>query len=166
VEFWDGQFKEAAAWFRRYLDTVAPGSPLLLWWLAQALAYAGRYDESRPIFEQVAAADAGAFSDLSALYCLAADGDRDAVRKRLDANTEMQEAAKTDEWYPNFIAACLAKVGDHEGAIDWLERAVTWGFSNHRFLGEYSPFVVPLRGHPRFEALLERARAKERAFEA
>ena len=61
---------------------------------------------------------------------------------------------------------CLAKTGDHQGALDWLERAVNWGFCSSRFLGELSPFLAPLRGHPRFEALLERAREKERAFEA
>jgi TolB-like protein len=165
VEFWDGRFDEAAKWFRKYLDQVAPGSPFLLWWLAQALAYDGREDVARPIFGQVAAAQAGMFSDLSALHGLAADGDRDGLRRALDANAGVQEAANTDEWYPNFIAACLAMVGDHDGAIDWLGLAVTWGFSNHRFLGELSPFLAPLRGHPRFEALLDRAREKERAFE-
>jgi hypothetical protein len=51
------------------------------------------------------------------------------------------------------------------GAIEWLEHAVNWGFCSYRFLSELSPFLAPLRGHPRFEALLERAREKERAFE-
>ena len=163
----DGRFEEAAKWIQKYLDEVAPGSPLLLWWLAQALAYDGKDDAAKPIFGQVAALPGvGVFSDLSALYCLAADGDRDGLRQVLDANAGLQEAAKTDEWYSNFIAACLAMVGEHETAIDWLERAVAWGFSNHRFLGEYSPFLAPLRGDARFEALLERAREKERAFEA
>jgi len=165
VEFFDGRFEEAATWFRRYLDTVAPGAPLLLWWLAQALAYSGREDEARPIFAQVAAAEAGMFSALSTLWAIAADGAGDRLRQALDADDGVQEAARTDEWYPNFIAACLARVGDYEGAIDWLERAVAWAFSNDRFLGEYSPFLAPLRGHPRFEALLERAREKQRAFE-
>jgi hypothetical protein len=49
-------------------------------------------------------------------------------------------------------------------ALEWLERAIVWGFSNHRFLSEHSRFLAPLRGDPRFEALLERAREKERAF--
>lgn len=57
-------------------------------------------------------------------------------------------------------------VGDHEGAIDWLERAVQWGFCSHRFLGELSPFLAALRGLPRFEALMEVAREKERAYDA
>ena len=164
VEFFDGRFDEAATWFKKYLDEVAPGSPILLWWLAQALAYAGRDAESRGLFEQVARLEVGLFSDLSALHCFAADGDRDGLRNALDANAGVQEAAKTDEWYPNVIAGCLAKAGDHEGAIDWLERAVNWGFCNHRFLTELSPFLTPLRGNPRFEALMDKAREHQRAF--
>jgi serine/threonine protein kinase len=166
AEFWDGRFDEAATWFQKYLDEVAPGSPLLLWWLAQALAYGGRDVEARDLFNRVAGMEAGVFSDLSALHCLAADGDRDRLLDALETNTFVQEAAKTDEWYPNFIAACLAKVGDHDGGIDWLGRAVNWGFCNDRFLGELSPFLVPLRGTPRFEALMQLVRKKARAFEA
>jgi TolB-like protein len=165
AEFLDGRFDEAAKWFRQYLDQVAPGSPLLLWWLAQARAYGGGETDARDLFAQVAGMEAGVFSDLSALYCLASDGDRDGVRRALDANAKLQEAARTDEWYPNFIASCLALVGDHDRAIDWLECAVGWGFSSPRFLGEYSPFLVPLRGLPRFEALMERARQQQRAFD-
>ena len=83
----------------------------------------------------------------------------------LDANTLLQEAAKTDEYFPNLVAACLARVGDHDGALDWLERSVAWGFSNHRFLSEHSRLHAPLSGEPRFQALVDRAREKERAFE-
>lgn len=166
AEFWDGRFDEAAMWFRKSLDEVAPGSPLLLWWLGQALAYGGRDVEARDLFNQVAGMEAGVLSDLSALHCLAADGDCDGLRDALRANTVVQEAAKTDEWFPNFIAACLARVGDHDSAIDWLEQAVNWGFCNGRFLGEVSPFLTPLRGTPRFEALMQVVREKEQAFEA
>jgi hypothetical protein len=66
---------------------------------------------------------------------------------------------------PNFIAACFARLGDHAGALEWLERAVGWGFSNHRFLGEISPFLAPLRGDSRFQALLEDARRREKALD-
>ena len=166
AEFFDGRFDEAAKWFKRYLDEVAPGSPLLLWWLAQALAYGGRHAEAGDLFTQVAGMEAGMLSDLSALHGFAADGDREGLLAALEADEAVRAVARTDEWYPNFIAACLAKVGDHDGAIDWLERAVKWGFCNHRFLGELSPFLTPLRGIPRFEALMQVVREKERAFEA
>jgi hypothetical protein len=164
VEFWDGRYAEALGWFSGYLEKVAPDSLLIRWWRAQALAYEGRGSEALLDFERVAAEEAGVLSSLSALYCLAAAGDANRLQQALAADAGLIEAAKTDEWYPNFIAACLAMVGDYEGALDWLECAVAWGFSNHRFLGEYNPVLAPLRGHPRFERLLERAREKERAF--
>ena len=40
------------------------------------------------------------------------------------------------------------------------------GFINHRFFAENDPFLAKLRGDLRFEALMERARAKQREIEA
>jgi hypothetical protein len=64
------------------------------------------------------------------------------------------------------VASCLARYGDSEMALDWLERAIDLGFSNHRYLGEVSPLLAPLHGNPRFKALLKIARLKEGAVEA
>jgi hypothetical protein len=36
---------------------------------------------------------------------------------------------------------------------------------NHRFWSEIDPFLAPLRTDPRFQALMARAREKQRAFE-
>ncbi len=165
VEFFDGRFEEAASCFKRYLEIVGPDEPILLWWLAQALAYLGREDEAAPYFDKVIATDARPLSALSRLWRLAAGGDRDGFRKALESDTQLIETARTDEWFPNFIAACLARLGDHAGAIEWLERAVGWGFSNHRFLGELSPFLAPLRGDQHFQALLDEARRKQEALD-
>lgn len=44
--------------------------------------------------------------------------------------------------------------------------AISWGMSHYRFLAEHNRFLAPLRGNPRFEGLLDRAREKQRAFEA
>jgi hypothetical protein len=57
------------------------------------------------------------------------------------------------------------QAGRDDEAKAVFERAVAWGFSNHRFLSEHSRLHAPLRGDPRFEALVDRAREKERAFE-
>jgi hypothetical protein len=46
----------------------------------------------------------------------------------------------------------------------WLEKALAWGFSNHRFWAEHNRFPTPLRGDPRFQALMEKARENQRAF--
>ncbi len=165
VEFFDGRFEEAAACFRRYLETVGPDEPILLWWLAQALAYSGHEDEAAPYFDKVIAMDARPLSALSRLWRLAARGGREDFLKALESDAQLLETARTDEWFPSFISACLARLGDYASSIEWLERAVGWGFSNHRFLGELSPFLVPLRGDPRFQALLEDARRKEKALD-
>ena len=165
VEFFDGRFEEAASCFRRSLEIIGPGEPILLWWRAQALSYLGREDEAAPYFDKVIATDARPLSALSRLWRLAAGGDRDGFRKALESDTQLIETARTDEWFPNFIAACLVRLGDHAGAIEWLERAVGWGFSNHRFLGELSPFLAPLRGDSRFQELLENARKRKKALD-
>ncbi|MGB8959093.1 MAG: hypothetical protein WCC00_08810 [Candidatus Aminicenantales bacterium] len=165
VEFFDGRFEEAASCFRRYLEIVGPDEPILLWWLAQALAYLGREDEAAPYFAKVIAADARPLSALSRLWRLAAGGDREGFLKALESDTQLIETARTDEWFPNFIAACHARLGDHAGAIEWLGRAVGWGFSNYRFLSEFSPFLAPIRGDRRFQALLDEARRKQEALD-
>jgi len=165
VEFFDGRFEEAASCFRRYLEIVGPDNPILLWWLAQALAYLGREDEAAPYFDKVIAMDARPLSGLSRLWRFAAGGDRDGFLKALESDPQLIETSRTDEWFPNFIAACQARLGDHAGAIEWLERAVGWGFSNHRFLGELSPFLAPIRGDRRFQALLNEARRKQEALD-
>jgi TolB-like protein len=165
VEFFDGRFEEAALCFRRYLEIIGPDEPILLWWLAQALAYLGREDEAAPYFDKVIATNARPLSALSRLWRLAAGGDRESFLKALESDTPLIETARTDEWFPNFIAACLVRLGDHASALEWLERAVGWGFSNHRFLGELSPFLPPIRGDRRFQALLDEARRKQAALD-
>jgi hypothetical protein len=59
-------------------------------------------------------------------------------------------------------AAAFTRVGDPEEALRWLSGAIEMGFINHRFFAEHHPFLATLRGDPRFEALMERARAKQR----
>ena len=166
VDFLDGQFDAAASRFQRVLDDLTPDEPIMLWWLAQAMAHGGRLDEAREVFAEVAATDAVTISDLSELYCRSTEGDRDAVAKLIDEKARMVETAKTDEWFPNFIANCLVLVGDEDGALEWLGRAIDWGFCNYRYLEEYNPFLKPLHGDPRFQRLIDRARQKHEAFDA
>jgi len=63
-------------------------------------------------------------------------------------------------------AAASASVGETDEALYWLSRAIEMGFINHRFFAEHDPFLATLRGDPRFEELMERAREKQREIEA
>jgi hypothetical protein len=40
------------------------------------------------------------------------------------------------------------------------------GFINHRLFAEVDPFLAKLRGNPRFEELMERAREKQQEVAA
>jgi len=84
----------------------------------------------------------------------------------IESNETLQQAAMSDETFPLFVATGFARAGDSEAALRWLDQAITWGFTNHRFLSEHNRFLAPLRGDPRFEALMEKTREKERGFQA
>ena len=102
----------------------------------------------------MAGMDAGLWTDFCELFLRALDKDRDGVIEQLD-NTALTEPAKTDEMYPLFFANILAHIGEYDAALDWLERSINWGFSNHRFLSEYNRFLAPLREDQRFASLLK-----------
>lgn len=164
VDLFAGNFVEALERLRQAASELAPGDPFAGWWLAQAAAYAGNDAEARLHAEQSAALNTGFWSDWCTLFDLAWSDDRDAVMAMLD-RTNLRETASTDEYYPVFLANCLTRVGEHDAALQWLEQAITWGFTNHRFLAEENRLLAPLHGLPRFEALLEDARQRERAFQ-
>ena len=161
-----GHFDVASSLYRKLLDDVVPGDTLFTWFFAQALAHAGRLDDAKDIFARLAAGDTPMVADLSELYCRAADSDRDGVARLIEENTLMIESAKTDEWYPIIIADCLVMVGNEDSALEWLDRAVDWGFCNYRYLEEHDRFLKPLRGNPHFQQIIDKARQKHEAFDA
>jgi hypothetical protein len=70
-----------------------------------------------------------------------------------------------DKEFAWLAAVACAGVGDADEAMDWLSSVIDMGFVNHRFFARHDPFLAALRGHPRFDALMERAREKQRACE-
>ncbi len=164
VDLFAGRFEEAFERLRGAADQLAPGDPFAGWWLAQAAAYAGREADALELAQQMAQMNAGSWSDWCAVLSFALSGDRDGVQALL-TRTNLRETARTDEYYPVFLANCLTRVGDHAEALEWLQQAIQWGFTNHRFLARENRFLAPLRSHARFEALMNEARERERAFE-
>jgi hypothetical protein len=104
-------------------------------------------------------------SELCELGVLSLRGEQRSAVDLYKSRESLREAASSDETFPRYLAMCFARIKEYDLALQWLERAIQWGFTNHRFLSEYDRFLAPLRGDPRFEALMERAREKQRAFE-
>ena len=78
---------------------------------------------------------------------------------------ETEAAAAATDAFSRFLAHGYALAGMPEPAIHWLEIAVERGFINHPFLAQHDPILNSLRGHPRFEALLEVVQQRWEGFE-
>ena len=119
------------------------------------LAVEGRLDESIQLLrEAVAMPIAGSYTRASLGYALAVAGHRAEAEEIL-----VRLRAEADEHYVSAVAfaTILIGLGDHEGALDAAEQA----FEERRGWMAYlrvNPLLDPLRGHPRFQALVERMR--------
>ncbi len=164
TEMFNGEAYAAVERIRGAVERLAPDEPFPLFWLGQALGYAGRDEEALAVYWKVAKMKAALFSPCGEMACRALKGDREGVLAVLDSS-ELRAMAATDTTGSIFLANHLALVGETEEALSWIEHGIDWGFTNHRFLDEHDRFLARLRGSPRFEALLERAREKERALE-
>jgi len=138
VDVFDGRFDEALERFRDTEKRLAPREAIFIWWFAQAAAYRGDEQEALRIFEQVKTLGADLLSDFSELFQRALRGDGRGVKEVLE-RTALRQVAKTDEYFPVFLANSLALVGEMKEALDWIEQAISWGFSNHRFLSPIQP---------------------------
>ena len=63
-------------------------------------------------------------------------------------------AMRPDDWSVLYNAACFySNVGEHERALDLLERALSHGGGYLEWM-RHDTDLDPLRGHPRFEKLM------------
>ncbi|PWB71669.1 MAG: hypothetical protein C3F15_12465, partial [Holophagae bacterium] len=155
----DGRF-EAALAVLEHAGSINPNDPSTK--LVRAIGvpllfYLGRDDEAAALVESVEKDEPPTiFGHLSVLWRCAFSGDRKKISTLL--TSEVLKTCRRDFEYSWDLACVYAKLGDADSALAWLENAVELGFLNHRFLAEIDPVLAPLRGDPRFEALMARAR--------
>jgi hypothetical protein len=159
-----GRIGEALDRIREGADRFALGEAWSAFSVGYAAMHAGENDEAAARFSTVATASGPMYSGISKIFLAGLRGDTDALNEALEAD-EVRTLAWRNSHTSTIVASCLARFGDSEIALDWLEHGVEHGFTNHRYLGTLSPLLRPLHGNPRFDALLDVARQKERAFE-
>ena len=164
VELFDGKFDVALTRFKSWTKD-APDLAFAQWWLGQVLAYAGKEDEAIAVLEHGARSGQGVLSDLCELGALSLRGEKRSALDLYKSKEGLREAASSDETFPRYLAMCFAQIKEYDLALQWLERAIQWGFTNYQFLSEHDRFLKPLRDDPRFKALMDRAREKQRAFD-
>jgi eukaryotic-like serine/threonine-protein kinase len=160
IEIYGGDYETAVIWLQKGRE-VMPGDPMTLGFCAIANLYAGNRNISLALFDQLKVSDAGLLSSVGALISAAVRGEGQAVMKFI---IDIQAYARRDKEISWSLADCLALIGDTEGALNWLSNSIELGLINDRFFAEYDPSLAPLRGDRRFQALMERAREKQKAF--
>ena len=151
-----GDFENTARELSRTLE-IAPDSGYALWSYASVLRFLGRYDRSIAIFQQlVEASDRQAPFYLAMLGgALAAAGEKGEAEKIL---SELETRSAAGKFVASRdVATLLTALGEHEAALDALERArdernaLMWAWI-------YKAEYLPLRRHPRWRQLAQRLR--------
>ncbi len=164
IEMYDGRYDEALHWTQRAVD-IDPANPTQRMLHAFMLAANGRRAEAIPIFDAVAGeTPLMAWTRFSPAMACALRGDRAGV---LEAITpELRAAAQWDDIFSWWAADCFALVDERDAALDFLERAVDFGYINWPFLSQHEPFLANIRSEARFVRLMDRVNRAWEAFEA
>ena len=163
VAMFDGNYPEALTWTQRSID-IDPANPTPRMMHAMMLAANGRRDESLAILDGVARDTSPmAWARLAPALACALRNDRDGLLRVM--TPELRAAVKWDEIFAWWTADCFALVNERDAAMDFLERAVEFGFINLPWLSQHEPLLANVRAEGRFVRLMERVRKAWEAFE-
>lgn len=99
-----------------------------------------------------------AFGQLGAAFACGLGAERRAGLAIL--NRDLRSLSRHSEMFARLLASLLTLLEDVDGAIDALEDAVRLGNSHYPFLARGSTMLSGLRGHPRFQTLLDVVRER------
>jgi serine/threonine protein kinase/Flp pilus assembly protein TadD len=161
VPWFEGQRGQGIADLERGLE-IDPQNFIVHWAAGYAKALVGRLPD--------AARHAKALSDLSAanpytrqLLSLI-DGLEGRRQAALDRVT-LVDVSAIDAHHAFHLAESFIAAGDFDRGLDLLEQAVP-GFYPYPYLAKFCRFLDPVRGLPRFEAVLATARGLSESFAA
>jgi serine/threonine protein kinase len=126
-------------------------------WRVLGLVHAleGNVEEAvRVLREAVDMPGSGTYTRATLGYALARAGDAEGARANL---LDLQRIAETGYVSPVAFSTIHLGLGEVERALDWAEQAWRDRRGWLAYLG-VNPLMDPMRGHPRFDALVERMR--------
>ncbi|MCH8838806.1 MAG: tetratricopeptide repeat protein [Candidatus Marinimicrobia bacterium] len=147
------RFDQAVAYFEQALE-LYPDNGHIIFWLSTALADAGKYEEAVAIYEQLASIDPKAYSaNIQTLIATYAQMGRRAEAQTLLDSLRLEDQDLVID--PLYMAEVYSALGKADEALDQLELAFEEGSTLMHYL-KTRPLFDPLRGEPRFQALMRR----------
>ena len=151
------QYGQAIEQLRNTID-MDPNFPLPHLVLGQAYEQSGLSQKAIEEFQKGASLSHNSAPMLSALaHAYAITGERVEAQRVLD---HLIEESKQQYISPFYVAIVYGGLGEHEKAIDWLDKAYQDRSNGMVFL-KVDPQLDPLRSNPRFQALLRRLNLPE-----
>src|SRR5262245_45515012 len=146
------RFDEAEQQARKTLE-IDPQFFLAHYYLGQVLQFKGQLSEAIAEFQKAfdLNGDPDSLGMLGQAY--ARNGQKDEAQKVV---LRLNEEAKSRYVAPYATALVYLGLGDKERALDELERAYQRGDTNYLFVVRVDPMLDDLRGHPRFDALVQK----------
>jgi len=146
------RFDEAERQARKTLE-IDPQFFLAHYYLGEVLQFKGYVGEAIAEFQKAVDlnGDPDSLGMLGQAY--ARNGQKDEAQKVV---LRLNEEAKSRYVAPYATALVYLGLGDKERALDKLERAYQRGDTNYLFVVRVDPMLDDLRGHPRFDALVQK----------
>jgi TolB-like protein/Tfp pilus assembly protein PilF len=146
------RFDEAERQARKTLE-IDPQFFLAHYYLGQVLQFKGQLGDAIAEFQKAfdLNGDPDSLGMLGQAY--ARNGQKDEAQEIL---LRLNEEAKSRYVTPYSTALVYLGLGEKERALDELERAYQRGDTNYLFVIRVDPMLDDLRGHPRFDALVQK----------
>jgi len=146
------RYDEAEAQARKTLE-IDPRSFLAHYYLGMALQLKGRLKEAIPEFQKAVELNHDPYSMSMLVQGYARNGQTDEARKLLARLNEMAKSTQVPEYA---FALAYTSLGEKDRAIEALEHGFAGGNKSYLFLLPGDPLLDDLRGHPRFDALVQK----------
>jgi non-specific serine/threonine protein kinase len=163
LPLFDGRFEEALKGSHRLYE-MSPKNPFARLYYALLLIFVNNIEKGFAIIDRSAELMPDhSCTKLALLLKFAVKGERDRIGEVITPSFE--KTCERDPDYSEQIASILARVGEKQEALRWLENAVNRGFINFPYLAWYNPLLENIRGEERFKKLMQRVKKEWEEFE-
>ena len=160
--FYEGKFPEAELLAKKAMKLDPENSAYVLFYFLIIAAYQEKNKAMMFYEEVIRGLERSLFTNLAFFFTCALKGDKVSAKEVL--TEEFINAAQNDLQYSVIVADGFALLNQKKEAIDWLENAVTRGFTNYPFLSKHDPFLRNLDSEEEFLQLMVKVKEKWELF--